>query len=76
MLDSIETESGDFCVDFFQREDGSFGFEPFRRDVEDSGKWTGIHYYSSLSYFTLGQAQEIAVEKISWLQIKPDNMSP
>ena len=32
---SIENLEHDRCVDLFRRPDGSYGFEEFRRDVED-----------------------------------------
>ncbi len=34
---SIENFEHDRCVDLFSRPDGSYGFEEFRRDVEDGG---------------------------------------
>jgi hypothetical protein len=40
VFDSIENAEHDRCVDCFSRPDGSFGFEEFRRDVEDGGAWT------------------------------------
>ena len=33
---SIENGAHDRCVDLFLRPDGSYGFEEFRRDVEDA----------------------------------------
>ncbi len=41
VFDSIENRQHDRCVDLFRRPDGSFGFEEFRRDVEDAGNWLG-----------------------------------
>ena len=35
---SIENFEHDRCVDLFSRPDGSYGFEEFRRDVEDRGE--------------------------------------
>ena len=37
VLDSIENREHDRCVDLFRRQDDTFGFEEFRRDVEDGG---------------------------------------
>ena len=36
VLSSIETPDGGRCVDLFRTPDGSFGFEEYRRDAEDS----------------------------------------
>jgi hypothetical protein len=38
--DSIENREHDRCVDLFRRPDGTFGFEEFRRDLEDASTWT------------------------------------
>jgi hypothetical protein len=43
---SVENPEHDRCVDFFSRPDGSYGFEEFRRDVEDGGQLTPVQYYS------------------------------
>jgi hypothetical protein len=43
---SIENAEHDRCVDFFYRPDLTFGFEEFRRDVEDAGAWTPTQFYS------------------------------
>lgn len=67
VLRSIETASGDYCVDFFARPDGSYGFEEFRRDPEDLGKWTAIHYYSELSQPSQADAIAEAKKRIAWL---------
>ena len=50
VLRSIENGEHDRCVDLFRRPDCSFGFEEFRRDVEDAGAWTPVAYYSGAAY--------------------------
>ena len=42
---SVENPEHDRCVDMFSRPDSSYGFEEFRRDIEDSGQWTPVQYY-------------------------------
>lgn len=63
---SIENEEHDRCVDLFSRPDGSFGFEEFRRDVEDRGGWTPVHHYSGLSYPTGAAAIVAAGGAVGW----------
>ena len=46
----------DRCVDLFRRPDGSFGFEEFRRDVEDAGAWTPVAYHSGAAYSSMDAA--------------------
>ncbi|ARP98653.1 hypothetical protein DFP91_4199 [Pseudorhodoplanes sinuspersici] len=64
---SIENSDHDRCVDLFQRPDGTFGFEEFRRDVEDVGEWTPVQYYSDIAYPTNDAALNAAIHVIPWL---------
>ena len=67
VFDSIESDGHDRCVDLFGRPDGSFGFEEFRRDVEDAGLWTPVAYYSSATYASKDAALQAAVKAVAWL---------
>ena len=67
VYDSIENAEHDRCVDLFRRPDGSFGFEEFRRDVEDAGLWTPVAYYSRAAYATSEAALAAAVAAVVWL---------
>ncbi len=64
---SIENPEHDRCVDIFSRPDGTFGFEEFRRDVEDGGQWTPVQYYSGVSYVSSAEALETAERCVFWL---------
>src|SRR5215218_5249856 len=52
VLVSPSTPSCDRCVDIFERPDGTFGFEEFRSDPEDMGRWTPIAYHSNRQFAT------------------------
>lgn len=67
MFDSVENAEHDRCVDLFSRPDGSFGFEEFRRDVEDAGAWTPVRFYSGTSFATQQAALAAAVTAVVWL---------
>jgi len=67
IFDSIENDRHDRCVDLFRRPDGSFGFEEFRRDVEDAGAWTPVAYYSRAAYGSDEVARHAAIEAVVWL---------
>jgi hypothetical protein len=67
VFDSIENGQHDRCVDLFRRPDGSFGFEEFRRDVEDAGVWTPVAYHSGATYATKDAALSAAVKAVAWL---------
>ncbi len=67
VLRSIENQDHDRCVDLFKRPDGTFGFEEFRRDVEDAGRWTPVQGYAALSYRDQTAAQAAAIKAVLWL---------
>jgi hypothetical protein len=66
VLDSIL--NGDRCVDFFQRPDGTFGFNEFRKDPEDRGGWTLTTNYSDLVYASKEDALAAARAAVVWLR--------
>jgi hypothetical protein len=64
---SVENADHDRCVDIFSRPDGSYGFEEFRRDIEDRGQWTPVQYYSGAVYDSSTQALDTAERCVPWL---------
>lgn len=64
---SVENDEHDRCVDVFHRPDGTFGFEEFRRDVEDAGAWTPLGYFSGAAYASSPAAYAAAEAAVSWL---------
>ena len=64
---SIENDDHDRCVDIFSRPDGSYGFEEFRRDIEDGVQWTPVQCYSGTSYGSSGEALDTAERCVPWL---------
>jgi hypothetical protein len=65
---SVENFEHDRCVDLFSRPDGSYGFEEFRRDVEDRGEWTPVRYYSGFNYASPQAALAAAMQSVTWLE--------
>ncbi len=68
VLRSIETDEGGRCVDIFVRPDGSFGFEEFRRDVEDGRGWFPVGYYGDGVHGSADAALEQALAAVAWLK--------
>ena len=64
---SVENLDHDRCVDIFSRPDGSSGFEEFRRDVEDGGRWTPVQYFSGVAYMSSAEALDTAERCVPWL---------
>jgi hypothetical protein len=67
VLRSIETDDGGRCVDLFARPDGTFGFEEYRRDIEDGRGWFAIGFHASGVYETADGAWRDALSKVAWL---------
>jgi hypothetical protein len=67
VFDSVENFEHNRCVDLFSRPDGTFGFEEFRRDTEDMGKWTPVQFYSVKSFPSQETALSAAVRAVVWL---------
>ena len=68
-LESFESSDGLFCIDVFRRADGSFGFEEFRRDFEDSRGWFPIGGYSKLVFLKKEEAFAAAFNKVKWFSL-------
>lgn len=64
---SVENSEHNRCVDFFSRPDRSYGFEEFRRDIEDGGQWTPVQYYSGIAYVSPTEALNNAERCVPWL---------
>ena len=71
VLTSLENSHGDYCVDIFVREDGTFGFEEYRRDPED-GRWRSLHRYSGRVMGSQQEAIALARTHVPWLADKDE----
>lgn len=64
---SINLDGETICVDVFQRPDGSFGFDEFRRDPEDGRGWYSIGYHGEKEFLSAELALKEARRMVSWL---------
>ena len=64
---SLENDAGDHCVDLFERADGTFGFEEYRRDHEDGKGWFPLLRYANLVFNSEEEALAQAKERVAWL---------
>jgi hypothetical protein len=67
VLQSIHNQEADRCVDIFVRDDGSFGFEEYRRDHEDGGRWYPLQRYSRQVFDSAEHAVARARSAVAWL---------
>jgi hypothetical protein len=71
VLDSIGSADGSLCVDLFERPAGGFGFESFRADAEDGGRWTPVGGFSATRYETAADAAAAALAAVAWAREEP-----
>jgi hypothetical protein len=67
VLAPLESEDGTQCVDFFMREDGTFGFEQYRGEYDGSSRWQSLSKYARLSFSSGQEALHVAKQQVSWL---------
>jgi hypothetical protein len=67
VLASRENAEANRCVDIFRRDDGSFGFEEYRRDPEDRGGWTLVAYHAHRIFATRDEAEAAAAVSVAWM---------
>lgn len=67
VLRSINTSDGAVCVDIFVRSDESFGFEEYRRDVEDGRGWFPIGFHGHRRFSSQAEAEAAAMAAVGWL---------
>ncbi len=67
VLRSISIQAEGRCVDLFMRPDGTFGFEEFRRDVEDHRGWFPVGFFGDRIFESEEDALLEARSKVSWL---------
>jgi hypothetical protein len=67
VVTSLHNDEADRCVDIVKQPDGSFAFKEFRRDAEDSGRWTLIRFNPRATYATEEQAIAAARASVAWL---------
>ena len=69
VMQSLETDDGTRCVDIFQRPDGSYGFEEYRRDVEDPRGWAPVGGYGEERYPDQDATLTRAIAMVAWLAL-------
>ncbi len=67
VLRSINNDDRTLCVDIFRRPDASFGYEAYRRDVEDPRGWFPIGGFEAKVYRSEAEALDAAKASVAWL---------
>lgn len=67
VIRSINLPGETICVDLFERPDGSFGFDEFRRDPEDGRGWFSIGHHGAARFDSFDEALNAARAAVHWL---------
>lgn len=68
VLRSINLPGELICVDIFQRPDGSYGFDEFRRDPEDARGWYSIGHHGHRQFASEADTVTAAQAVVLWLK--------
>ena len=68
ILKSINNLDDTLCVDIFERSDGSFGFEEYRRELENYEGWYKIGLFDQHRFNTKDEAYAEAKKNIKWFR--------
>ena len=68
VIDTLHNRDADRCVKIIRQPDGGFGFQEFRRDPEDAGRWTLVSETPTGHLATKAQALEAAWAGVAWLR--------
>ena len=68
VVDTVHNRDADRCVKIIRQPDGTFGFQEFRREPEDAGRWTLVSEGSRGAHATEAQALAAARADLAWLQ--------
>jgi hypothetical protein len=67
VLASFESADRSHCVDVFVREDGSFGFEEFRRECDGGPQWQALGNTVTQAFGSGAAALAAAQARVPWL---------
>ena len=68
VVQSINDQTGMFCVDILSNAEQRFSFKGFRHDQEDNSGWYAFGPESDFVYLTSQEALDAAVKVIPWLK--------
>ncbi len=68
---SVNEPFGPLCLDVFQRPDGTYSYEEYRRDPETCEGWFPVGFHSETRFSTLQDALDDAEQKVAWFTASP-----
>jgi hypothetical protein len=85
---TLHNRDADRCVKIIRQPNGTFGFQEFRREPEDAGRWSLVSDTPAANLATREQALDAACGQVDWLReqvsgsgfqgpgINPGNLPP
>lgn len=70
VMRSINLDGENICVDIFRRPDGTYGFDEYRRDPEDTNGWFSIGHFGDQVFSDVEAALGQAQRSVFWLTDK------
>lgn len=68
VVTTVHNRDADRCVKIIRQPDGTFGFQEFRREPEDAGRWTLVSEGARGVHATQVQAVAAAEDDVAWLR--------
>ena len=70
VINSINNDDNNLCIDFFIRNNNTFGYQEYRKDPENMTEWYRIGNYDHKIFLTKDEAYQDAKKTIVWLNKK------
>ena len=67
VMQSINLDGEHICVDILLRNNGTYGFDEFRRDPEDTNGWYSIGHFGNQVFDDADAALTKAKNSVRWL---------
>mgnify|MGYP001218263758 FL=1 len=68
VVNSINNDRNNLCIDFFIRKNKTFGYQEYRKDPENMTEWYRIGNYDHKIFLSKNEAYQDAKKRIVWLK--------
>ena len=68
VINSINNDDNNLCIDFFIRNNNTFGYQEYRKDPENTSEWYRIGNYDYKVFSNKDDAYNDAKKTIVWFK--------
>ncbi len=68
VINSINNDNNNLCIDFFIRNNKTFGYQEYRKDPENTSEWYRIGNYDYKVFSNKDEAYHDAKKTIVWFK--------